>query len=126
MTELILGSRRSGKTLELIKRSAKDGIYILTSSKRRADDLFRYAQSVGFDIPYPITMDDYRRSRFHGSSLERDGIYIDQADDILHQLFSGIDLKAVTWTKYEFTDLDVVDKRVAWPKENPHIKEENK
>ena len=126
MTELILGSRRSGKTLELIKRSAKDGIYILTLNKRRADDLFRFAQSVGFDIPYPVSIEDFRRNRFAGSSIEREGLYIDQADDILNQVFSGIELKGVTWTKYGFTDLDVVDKKTAWPKENPHIKEENK
>jgi hypothetical protein len=126
MTELILGSRRSGKTLELIKRSARDGIYILTTTKQRAGELFRYAQSIGFDIPFPVTLEDFHRTRFHGSCIERDGLYIDQADDIIHQMFSGINLKAVTWTKYEFTDLDVVDKKIAWPKENPFIEEDNK
>ena len=107
MTEMILSPRRSGKTLELIKRSAQDRTYILTLNRQRADDLFRQAQDMGYDIPYPVTLEDFHRTQFRGSFIQRDGLYLDDADDILASIFRGIPIKGVTWT--------------GMPKDNPYL-----
>lgn len=99
MSEIILGSRKGGKTLELIKRSAKDGRYILVSNRRRAEKISEFARELGLYIPFPVTVEEYYKGdKFRGSSLERNGIYIDDADDIIRQIFGTVEIKAMTMT----------------------------
>jgi hypothetical protein len=106
MTELILGSRGSGKTTELIKRSAASGLYILTGTKKQADCIFDRAKRMGYDIPYPVTWSKFKNDHFRDSSIRRDGLLIDEAGWLLSYIFKGVPIEAVTWTKYEIKDLD--------------------
>lgn len=122
-TEVIMGSRRSGKSLELIKRSAETGIYIMTASKERARGLYEQARNMGYIIPYPVTMDEYYRSdKFDGSIGLRKGLYIDDVDDVIRRIFYPINIHAVTFTNLYTTDLDSANmKREEWVKFNPHL-----
>ena len=106
MTELILGSRGSGKSTELIKRSAEEGLYILTSTRKQAEYLVEQAKKMGYNIPFPVTWEEFVESHFRGSCIRRDGLLIDDAENLLPYIFKGIPVKAVTWTKSEFKDLD--------------------
>ena len=120
MTEVIVGSRGSGKTIELIKKSANDGAYILTIGRRQAEKLFNLAQSMGYAIPYPVTVEDFARSGgFRGSVIRETGLYIDDVDDIMKVLFLGIDIKGVTFTSDKVTDLN---SNQLWSKQNPYLK----
>lgn len=121
MTELIVGSRGSGKTAELIKRSAKDGIYIMTGTRRQAQCIFQQARDMGYNIPFPVTLEDYHRTHFRGSCLERDGILIDELGPMLSYMFKGVPINGVTWTKDEFTDLDLENPNNPWIGKNPYI-----
>lgn len=94
--EVITGGRRSGKTVELIKRSAETGIYILVRDQPRARDLFRLAKQLGYSIPYPVTSEEYFRTEFRGSCIRRDGLYVDNVDEIIQQFLRGIQVKAIT------------------------------
>lgn len=115
MTELIVGSRNSGKTTELIKRSATDGLYILTGTKRQARCIFDQARDMGYDIPFPVTWAEFQKGHFQGSSIQKDGLLIDEAGWLLSYIFKGIPIKGVTWTKYEdFRDLDEEKASVAY------------
>lgn len=97
--QVIMGGRRSGKTAELIKRSAESGIYILVSSRAMASQIFDQARAMGLAIPFPVTLEEYHRSRgFAGSSIRRDGVYIDNVEDILRRMFYDIEIKAFTCT----------------------------
>lgn len=97
--QVIIGGRRSGKTTELIKRSAESGIYILVSNRARASQISDQARAMGYDIPFPVTLEEYHRSRgFAGSSIRRDGVYIDNVEDILRRMFYDIEIKAFTCT----------------------------
>lgn len=58
MTEYIIGERRSGKTTELIRKSAETGAYILVANKSTASLIFKQAKMNGYDIPYPIAIVD--------------------------------------------------------------------
>ena len=106
MTELILGSRNSGKTTELLRRSARDGMYILTGTKRQARCIFDQARDMGYDIPYPVTWAEFQNGHFSGSVIQKDGLLIDEAGWLLSYIFKGIPINAVTWTNYGVTDLD--------------------
>lgn len=50
-------------------------------------------------IPFPVTVDEYLRSdKFRGSSIRRDGLLIDDADDVFKVIFAGIPIKEITIT----------------------------
>lgn len=106
MTKLILGSRNSGKTTELIKMSAETGLYILTGTKKQAKCIFDQAQYLGYNIPFPVTWGEFQRCHFRGSCIERDGLLIDEAGWLLSYIFKGIPIKEVSWTNYGVKNLD--------------------
>lgn len=99
MMNITIGERCSGKTTKLIKRSAYEGVHILVATRNRAKDLDQNAKRMGLNIPFPVTVDEYLKgNRFAGSSIRRDGLLIDDADDVLQQIFAGISIKEVTVT----------------------------
>lgn len=109
MPDLILGTRRSGKTTELIKRSARDGLYILTSTKGKARQLFDQARAIGYEIPFPVTWEDFQRCHFHGSVIQIEGLLIDDLDTFVSYILKGIPVRGVTWNKDEVFDLNAKD-----------------
>lgn len=95
--EIISRGRHAGKTAELIKRSAATGYYILTADHRRAQIVAKQAQEMGYDIPMPVTLSDYKDSAgFRGSYIKN--IYIDDVDEILKRIFYTVQIEAVTIT----------------------------
>lgn len=99
---IIIGKRCSGKTTELIKKSAEKRIYILVATRHRAEALDKYAKNMGLDIPFPVTIEEYLKgSKFRGSCIRRDGLLIDDADDVLQQIFAGIPIREVTITDHD-------------------------
>lgn len=93
MNKIIKG-RRQGKTTELIKRSAETRTYILVANRQRVEQVFNQAQSMGLNIPYPVTVEEYMRSGFRGSFIN--SILIDDADDVLSQVFSNVRIETLT------------------------------
>lgn len=109
MSEMIfLGRRGSGKTTELIKKSAETGIYILVLNETRRKYIFEKARGLGYDIPNPVTLDDYFRCKFRGSYIEQQGVLIDEVEDILKSIFKHIPIRGMTITTqdniYELED----------------------
>lgn len=101
MMNITIGERCSGKTTKLIKRSAYEGVYILVATKHRAQALVQDAERMGLKIPFPITIDEYLRDRDKFKFKYSDvfcGLLIDDADDVLQQVFAGIPIREVTVT----------------------------
>ena len=96
--QITIGERCSGKTTKLIKRSAAEGSYILVATKHQASAIFKQASEMGFDIPYPVTVEDYFNYKFRGSDITRKGILIDEVDLILQYIFAGIPIREITLT----------------------------
>lgn len=95
--KLIIGGRQTGKTTELIKHSAETGNYILVPNMNHAKNIAYQARSMGFDIPYPVTLSEMRNNnKFIGSSIRRDGILVDDLDLVIRQLFDGIEINEAT------------------------------
>ena len=98
-TEIIMAPRRGGKSRELIERSAQTGTYILVANSPRAHYLFEMARDLGLEIPFPVTVQEFFRSdRFDGSSIRKNGIYIDDIEDVMAKFLAPICVKAVTLT----------------------------
>lgn len=53
--------RCNGKTAALIKKSAKTGSVIIVTSYLMANYIFDLAKQLNLDIPYPITVTNYRK-----------------------------------------------------------------
>lgn len=104
MTEYIIGERRSGKTTELIRRSAYTRAYILVANKSTASLIFKQAKMNDYDIPYPITIDEVLSGNI-GNYVMSKGILIDELDMILSGLFNGVPIRAATITKQWITSL---------------------
>ena len=93
----IVKSRASGKTTELIRLSEATGAYIIVSNQKRAHDLFVFAESLGYKIPYPVPFEQCRRTK--GSFVKN--ILIDDADGLLQSLFPGMTIDVITMTESE-------------------------
>ena len=89
----------SGKTTQLIHISHEKNMYIMTTDKKRADNIFKKARKMGIYIPYPVTLADYMQGRLQGTHIRE--ILIDDADDILKRIFYDLYIDTITMTKTE-------------------------
>ena len=106
--EIIIGERGSGKTTELIKRSAETGSYILVATKMMAACVYTDAVHGGYNIPYPITIMEYLNCEFD----KRTPILIDELDLALGSIFNLEKVEAVTLTKREYPNITYLEKPV--------------
>lgn len=92
---VITGGRRSGKTYKAIEYASANGLYILVATRQEATQIFQMSNEHNLPIPYPIAIDDIKSGRVKGTSLERDGIIIDNALDVLQSLLA-VEIKIAT------------------------------
>lgn len=57
------------------------------------------AQKQGRHILFPVTLREYEQSRFRGSHIRR--VLIDDADEVLEQVFKEVTIDAITMTEQE-------------------------
>lgn len=62
----------------------------MVATKHQASAIFKKASEMRFDIPYPVTVEDYFNYKFRGSDITRKGILIDGVDLVLQYIFAGI------------------------------------
>lgn len=125
MTTILQGGRNSGKTLALIKESARTGIYIMVSNRERALQLSRQAREMGYNIPFPVTVQEWLQSpnRFSGSIIRRDGIYIDDIDEVFRTIFGPLKINAVTMYPL---DEEQIEEPMRWARINPFIEDQKR
>lgn len=89
--------RGGGKTTEAIIHSNKEWKYILTTDRKRVEQIAKLAKDLEIDIPFPITVDELIRSqKLRGSNIR--GLIIDELDDVLHAL-TGYEVSLATLTE---------------------------
>ena len=107
MTDFIIGKRQSGKTTELIKRSAETGAIIVAATMIQADAIYYEATTMGFDIPRPISIRvlqniiSGQRKPYTYNELKTKGLLVDELQLLFRQLFNSIPVNAVTVTNYQ-------------------------
>lgn len=97
MKKIIL-PRGKGKTTELIKLSAATQKYILVADNNRVQEISRMASKMKLDIPYPVTVEEYNRNHFKGSFIRKQGLLIDDVEDVMKRFLNGIEIVAMTIT----------------------------
>lgn len=93
--KLIFGDRRSGKTTELIKESARTGAYIVVPTRNDARNVFGAAKEMGLNIPYPLTVNEMIYES-PSSYIFQKGILIDDLEEVICHLFKYITIHAAT------------------------------
>ncbi|MCT3673590.1 hypothetical protein HZQ94_10370 [Elizabethkingia anophelis] len=93
--QIILSDRNTGKTNQLIKLSAVTGNYIVCSTKHQAGNLHMIAKNIGYNIPLPITYDEFIRREYYSQGIR--GFLIDDAELFLQSL-SHVPINVITLT----------------------------
>ncbi|KAJ62331.1 replicase [Enterococcus faecalis] len=95
--KIIAKGRGTGKTTELVKESARTGQYILASNKSHVQAIEQIAKRIGVNIPYPVTVEEIvMMDRFtFDSSIQRDGLLVDEAIMVLSKLI-GLKITGAT------------------------------
>lgn len=104
--KIILGGRASGKTTKLIQESAETGRRILTHNKQSAREIWWQAQSLGYDIPIPLSVMDLQRIETK-AEIKKQGILIDDIETTLSAL-CGATVHTATY-QCEDTPLIAID-----------------
>ena len=95
--KIINRPRAGGKTTEAIIHSNKEWKYILTTDRKRVEQIVKLAKDLEIDIPFPITVDELLRSHYLAGSRVK-GLIIDELDDVLFAL-TGHEVSLATLTE---------------------------
>ena len=99
--KVIYKSRGGGKTTALIEEAKKLEGYnlIICSNKNHAQDLWKKILEKGYDLPQPITFNEFIKGQYFGKNIN--AFLIDNADSLLQFLSKGVKIHAVTFNKEE-------------------------
>lgn len=93
--EIILKPRNSGKTTELIKKSAESGHYIVCYNMKEVAAIAKHARELNLNIPFPLTYDEFFRKQYHAKGIK--GFLIDNAELLLQEM-TRVKIYALTIT----------------------------
>ena len=94
--EIIYKGRQQGKTAELIQRSAQTNTYIVVRSAQDAQRINKMALAMGFNIQYPITVEEIKRTHWQGTHIKK--ILVDDAERVLQAFIGPVEIAALTLT----------------------------
>lgn len=76
---MIARGRQEGKTTELIRIAAAEGLYVVTHTHREAYRLAREAETAGLSMPFPLLFgEEFLPGRYHAPGVR--GVVIDNLD----------------------------------------------
>lgn len=84
-----------GKTTELIKIASDGFYYMVVHSGDEAARVQKMAQSMGLDIPFPLTYNEFINKGYNRTGIR--GFVIDNVDMLL-QYISSVPIQAITLT----------------------------
>jgi len=84
--EIIVGKRQSGKTYELIKKSANKNGIIICTTKRDKNKIILYASKLKIDINQPLLLSDFLEEKLQGMHNEK--FHIDNIISFMQCFFS--------------------------------------
>ena len=101
--KIIVRKQGDRKTEELIRNSAENWYYMVVSHHKEAYRVSQHAISMGLNIPFPITYDDFLNHRYYGKGIL--GFLIDDVDSLLYFISGAVPIYAISLT--EITDIQL-------------------
>ena len=80
----IIKERNEGKTLELIKIAAEQGLYIIVRNQEMAYFTRELAEKKGFKILFPITYSEFDRKAYFARNIK--GFLFDDLDNYIQMI----------------------------------------
>ena len=90
----IIKDRHEGKTLELIKIAAEQGLYIIVRNKEIAYYTIKLAEKNGFQILSPITYSEFDRKAYFSRNIK--GFLFDDLDNYIQMRSPNVRIFAFT------------------------------
>lgn len=90
----IIKDRHEGKTLELIKIAAEEGLYIIVRNQEMAYYTRKLAEKNGFQILFPITYSEFDRKAYFAKDIN--GFVFDDLDDYIQMRSPNVRIFAFT------------------------------
>ena len=103
----IIKPRQSGKSTELVKRSAEQKIPIITRNRSECKYLKSIAEKLNLEIPDPICI----KSAMNTLLLQSDKVIIDDAEYILNYMMKELcraEIDTIAMTEYDDDGYEVV------------------
>ena len=99
----IIGARGSGKTTKLIKQAAKENYVIMTATNAQADNVRKRADELGLTVSVTsleniISDNGIKRGSVLAVLMQKNGIFIDDAELVLTRILSGVTIKGISLT----------------------------
>lgn len=94
---IIHKERGTGRTTELIKRSAETHEYIVTLNRAAVLNTQELANKMMLSIPCPLTFDEFIRGKYYSRGIK--GFLIDNADIMLEYISQNVPINAITLEK---------------------------
>lgn len=94
--DIIVGGRGTGKTVELIKRSAETGAVIFVLTYQRAEYVESLAKGLGYKIPKPEVIRISYGGIYYIDAQLGTPILIDDVDELLSYIFPRFKIDAIT------------------------------
>lgn len=97
----IIGTRGSGKTTKLIEQAAKERSVIMTATDTQANNIRKRADELGLTIvtaSVEYIINNFDNRSVLGALIQRNGIFIDDADLVLTCILSGVTIKGISLT----------------------------
>lgn len=91
----IIMKRGHGKTYQLIKLSSELQNYIVCRNKNEAHMIMSMAKELNFNIPQPITYQEFINKQYYGQGIK--GFLIDNAEYLL-QSMTSVPINAISIT----------------------------
>lgn len=93
--QTIISARGGGKTTKLLQMLDNYNGYMVCSSMKEVDRVYRFAKDTGYKINQPITFEQFLSGEFYYDGVGE--LCVDNADLLLEQLGRG-KIKAITIT----------------------------
>ncbi len=94
--KLIQTLRGGGKTTEIIKEARRLPGYnlIICQNKWAVRDIWKIIVEKKYDLPQPITFEEFIRGQYHGRNIN--AFLIDNADLLIQYISKGVKIHAIT------------------------------
>jgi hypothetical protein len=116
----IVAERNSGKTTELIKMSSDSGDSIVCYNQKEALGVYWHAIHTGYEIPFPLTYDEFIENRYLGKWVK--GFLIDNVDMLLDYMTKfRVPIRAITVSKESVDSGKILDNELSINERNQII-----
>ena len=95
--KFIIKPECKGKTTDLIKIAYDNNAYMIVPTKNHATQVFHYARKIGYDILFPISVEEILKKQYFGKRIK--AFVIDDIERFIKEIIPVVPVIAVAGTQ---------------------------